>query len=103
MKNKDWVKISKENIEHTIYWVQESGDECLNCYANVADKNEIFCHEECRDEWHENNPDYEKYECNECGVYYWVIDRDTFECPNCEEINNKTIAGALSPDTGPRN
>lgn len=26
----------------------------------------------------------EKYECYDCGVYYWVIDRDNFECPNCE-------------------
>lgn len=25
----------------------------------------------------------EKYECHDCGVYYWVIDRDGFECPNC--------------------
>jgi Zn finger protein HypA/HybF involved in hydrogenase expression len=27
----------------------------------------------------------EKYECHECGVYYWVIDRDGFECPNCQD------------------
>lgn len=26
----------------------------------------------------------EKYECHDCGVYYWVIDRDNFECPNCK-------------------
>lgn len=29
----------------------------------------------------------EKYECYDCGVYYWVIDRDGFECPNCQEQN----------------
>lgn len=27
----------------------------------------------------------DKYECHKCGVYYWVIDRDDFECPNCQE------------------
>lgn len=27
----------------------------------------------------------EKYECHECGVYYWVIERDGFECPNCQD------------------
>ncbi len=30
----------------------------------------------------------EKYECHDCGVYYWVIDRDNFDCPNCEDQNN---------------
>ena len=30
----------------------------------------------------------EKFECYDCGVYYWVIDRDNFDCPNCEEKNN---------------
>jgi len=25
----------------------------------------------------------EKYECHLCGVYYWVDDRDDFDCPNC--------------------
>lgn len=25
----------------------------------------------------------EKYECHLCGVYYWVEDRDDFDCPNC--------------------
>jgi Zn finger protein HypA/HybF involved in hydrogenase expression len=30
----------------------------------------------------------EKFECYDCGVYYWVIDRDNFDCPNCEEQNN---------------
>ena len=28
----------------------------------------------------------EKFECYECGVYYWVIDRNDFDCPNCEEM-----------------
>lgn len=35
----------------------------------------------------------EKYECHECGVYYWVIERDGFECPNCQdyELNEREI------------
>ncbi len=27
----------------------------------------------------------EKYECHDCGVYYWVLDRDEFECLNCHD------------------
>ena len=27
----------------------------------------------------------EKFECDDCGCYYWVEDRDDFDCPNCEE------------------
>ena len=27
----------------------------------------------------------EKFECFICGVYYWVNDRDNFDCPNCQE------------------
>ena len=30
----------------------------------------------------------EKFECYECGVYYWVNDRDDFDCPNCEDFLN---------------
>lgn len=29
----------------------------------------------------------EKFECADCGCYYWVKDRDLFECPNCEKVN----------------
>lgn len=25
----------------------------------------------------------EKFECSECGCFYWVKDRNDFECPNC--------------------
>jgi len=28
----------------------------------------------------------EKFECDECGCYYYVDDRDDFECPNCEDM-----------------
>ena len=27
----------------------------------------------------------EKFECFDCGCYYWVNDRDEFQCPNCEQ------------------
>ena len=29
----------------------------------------------------------EKFECADCGVYYWTIDRNDFDCPNCETSN----------------
>ena len=32
----------------------------------------------------------EKFECADCGCFYWVEDRDIFECPNCEfEIGDR--------------
>ena len=27
----------------------------------------------------------EKFECYNCGCYYWVNSRDYFQCPNCED------------------
>lgn len=33
----------------------------------------------------------EKYECADCGVYYWVIDRNEFNCPNCEDNPKNSI------------
>ena len=35
----------------------------------------------------------EKFECDDCGCYYWVEDRDDFDCPNCEEIEAETTCG----------
>ena len=33
-----------------------------------------------------------KFECGDCGVYYWVEDRNNFECPNCEDkLNDETM------------
>jgi len=29
--------------------------------------------------------DKEKFECADCGCFYWVEDRSNFECPNCYE------------------
>lgn len=28
----------------------------------------------------------EKFECGVCGCYFWVEDRNDFNCPNCEEM-----------------
>lgn len=25
-----------------------------------------------------------KFECLDCGCYFWVDNRNTFKCPNCE-------------------
>jgi len=25
-----------------------------------------------------------KYECVDCGCFFWVEDRNDFECPNCK-------------------
>ena len=40
----------------------------------------------------------EKFECTQCGVYYWVEDRDSFDCPNCKisEEENKVITAYVS-------
>ncbi len=29
----------------------------------------------------------EKFECGDCGCFYWVKDRNDFDCPNCEQID----------------
>ncbi len=28
--------------------------------------------------------DKEKFECGDCGCFFWVENRNDFECPNCE-------------------
>ena len=33
--------------------------------------------------------DQEKFECANCGCFYWVKDRDEFECPNCKQYGNE--------------
>jgi rubrerythrin len=33
----------------------------------------------------------EKFECFDCGCYYWIIDRNDFQCPNCEQNDNYII------------
>lgn len=29
------------------------------------------------------NDDLEKFECEDCGCYFWVENRNDFGCPNC--------------------
>ena len=36
-------------------------------------------------EWVLNGDDLQKWECDTCGIYLWVEDRDGIECPNCNE------------------
>ena len=31
----------------------------------------------------------EKFECGDCGCFYWVVDRNNFDCPNCEQTDIK--------------
>jgi hypothetical protein len=31
----------------------------------------------------------EKFECADCGCFYWVEDRSNFECPNCEVVDKE--------------
>lgn len=31
----------------------------------------------------------EKFECDVCGCYFWVIDRNDFICPNCEAMEDE--------------
>lgn len=32
------------------------------------------------------NANTEKFECADCGCFYWVEDRSNFDCPNCEQL-----------------
>ena len=34
-------------------------NECMNCYREMDNYFEPFCCDECYDEWHEDNEDYE--------------------------------------------
>ena len=42
-------------------------NECFNCYREIDNDFEIFCCDECYDEWHHDNPDY--YWCDEQQMY----------------------------------
>jgi len=37
------------------------------------------------------NEEQEKFECASCGCFYWVKDRNTFECPNCEDSQDQIL------------
>lgn len=32
-----------------------------------------------------NKKQQEKFECMDCGCFFWVDNRNGFECPNCKE------------------
>ena len=36
-----------------------------------------------------------KFVCTDCGVYFYVKDRNNFKCPNCEDT--KTLYESLTP------
>ena len=36
-------------------------------------------------EWVLNGDELQKWECDTCGIYLWVEDRDEVECPNCND------------------
>lgn len=63
---------------------------CQRCNKKVQeddfDDDLEFCREcsvkYCTDN-NTSGPFVEKFECDTCGVYYWVEDRSDFECPNC--------------------
>ena len=67
---------------------------CQNCNKKVQeddfDNDLEFCRE-CSIEYctgnNESGPFVEKFECPNCGVYYWVEDRSYFECPKCETMD----------------
>ena len=67
---------------------------CSECGEMVEDREEFdlnleLCME-CSIQWSKDNncsgEFVEKFECDCCGVYFWVEDRDDFECPNCEAM-----------------
>jgi hypothetical protein len=33
-------------------------NECMNCYCWISEVGELFCSDDCYDEWHHDNPDY---------------------------------------------
>jgi len=39
--------------------------------------------------------DLEKFECMDCGCYYWVENRNEFDCPNCEDNYNTIQKGVI--------
>lgn len=60
-------------------------------------------------DWHEatyqncddptEHDEEEKFECDDCGCYYYVDDRDDFDCPNCEDMEQteRCIKNADNP------
>ncbi|WP_152184428.1 hypothetical protein [Sulfurimonas indica] len=50
----------------------------------------------------DEDEDLEKFECEDCGCYFMVEDRDSFECPNCQTDNNSLKEVALQEVTASR-
>lgn len=46
-----------------------------------------------------NHKDKVKFECGDCGCYFWVESRNHFKCPNCEkmEYENGNIMDTEQP------
>lgn len=36
-----------------------------------------------------NHENKEKFECGDCGCYFWVENRNKFKCPNCKEMKEE--------------
>ena len=32
-----------------------------------------------------------KFECMDCGCYFYVKDRNNFDCPNCQYLENEEL------------
>jgi transcription elongation factor Elf1 len=55
----------------------EQGFKCFNCGEDIRS---CICD-------FDGKEDKVKFECSICGCYFWVNDRNTFQCPNCEYLN----------------
>jgi len=61
---------------------------CDNCEKQIKedfcyfDKNGVCCVKCLNKDSHENKV---KFECAVCGCYFWVDDRNKFECLNCKD------------------
>ena len=38
--------------------IEVGDDECLECYAHIENEYDLYCDDECRDVWHNDNPDF---------------------------------------------
>ena len=60
-------------------------NECFNCYCWISEVGELFCSDECYDEWHHDNPDY-----------YWSEEQQNAEALHLFE----TVAKCKMKQTG---
>jgi len=79
------VQDQEENVfDISVKYIEPVEDEqeqwCEQCAMEVeADE-----HENCINCGQPTNQELEKFECEGCGCYFMVTDRDDFVCPNCE-------------------